>query len=405
MEIAKRDDGRSLGYGWVQFDIPQTAIVACGVIDGSMFHDRIVKARYHAGPRNPRNPIYAVRPPTATSMPVTRSSIPEITILRVCLLGGGTFKHTDIDKLDVASALICGLTSCAPLGPRLAFAYDEGVFKLAWKRLFDGLRPHFRSAWQNLVEFDVPEVGNFTPIYEGDPTVNSASMCAGSDRLDMGGRDARGITSAFQTVLRQCGHDDLGQFAMVHRDLLAEAKCNPSALVQKLHPAPHLEAAFAHFAPVEAGTAINNTVFVDVFEVGYQPCGSLKNVALVYATAPSRFTKHTKRTFLNVIQGIGANVHNTVCKYNALATNVLAPQSAPNNRTSTCTRSRHADKFGSCVGLVETHEHNPSGSSRAWVDDSRRKGTGRKGDTRYSVVKGGKGRCSETSKGISDWPS
>ena len=55
--------------------------------------------------------------------------------MRLCLLGGGVFKHSGVDKLDVACALINGIIDAGldARGPKLFFAYDEGVFRLAWK--------------------------------------------------------------------------------------------------------------------------------------------------------------------------------------------------------------------------------------------------------------------------------
>lgn len=70
------------------------------------------------------------------------SALPRIEVLRVCLLSGGVYKHPEAAKVEVATALVRGLL--ARLGDRtgrpeppltLDFAYDEDVFRRAWRDL------------------------------------------------------------------------------------------------------------------------------------------------------------------------------------------------------------------------------------------------------------------------------
>ena len=68
--------------------------------------------------------------------------LPRIDVLRVCLLSGGVYKHTDASKVEVASALIQGLVACGagPAMPLLDFAFDEDCFQKAWK--MEAVRAH-----------------------------------------------------------------------------------------------------------------------------------------------------------------------------------------------------------------------------------------------------------------------
>ena len=81
--------------------------------------------------------------------------VTRIETLRVCLISGGLFRHRQVAKLDVAVALVKGisegfrcvclflsccdcLTTPSPsISPHLNFAYDEGVFEQAYTLLED----------------------------------------------------------------------------------------------------------------------------------------------------------------------------------------------------------------------------------------------------------------------------
>eukprot|EP00927_Polykrikos_kofoidii_P015830 TRINITY_DN17091_c0_g1_i1.p1 TRINITY_DN17091_c0_g1~~TRINITY_DN17091_c0_g1_i1.p1 ORF type:complete len:156 (+),score=23.99 TRINITY_DN17091_c0_g1_i1:215-682(+) len=68
-----------------------------------------------------------------------QSTEPRIDVLRVSLLSGGVYKHPGATKLQVATALIRGLTA-SDHGvegrlPRLDFAFDDDVFRIAWREL------------------------------------------------------------------------------------------------------------------------------------------------------------------------------------------------------------------------------------------------------------------------------
>eukprot|EP00747_Dinoflagellata_sp_TGD_P018972 gnl/TRDRNA2_/TRDRNA2_126857_c0_seq2.p1 gnl/TRDRNA2_/TRDRNA2_126857_c0~~gnl/TRDRNA2_/TRDRNA2_126857_c0_seq2.p1 ORF type:complete len:107 (+),score=13.16 gnl/TRDRNA2_/TRDRNA2_126857_c0_seq2:33-353(+) len=65
-------------------------------------------------------------------------TLPEIEMVRVCLLSGGKFKHPSTSKNEVAEALMKGLLSTHDGGtssPQLDFAYDGDVFREVWRSL------------------------------------------------------------------------------------------------------------------------------------------------------------------------------------------------------------------------------------------------------------------------------
>eukprot|EP00392_Amoebophrya_sp_AT5.2_P001329 g1331.t1 len=67
---------------------------------------------------------------------------PRIDLVRVCLVSGGIYKHPDVSKEDIASAIMEGLylnpSAQYEHTPVFEFAYDENVFKLAYDKLWIG---------------------------------------------------------------------------------------------------------------------------------------------------------------------------------------------------------------------------------------------------------------------------
>ncbi|CAD7940241.1 unnamed protein product [Amoebophrya sp. A120] len=64
--------------------------------------------------------------------------LPRIDRVRVCLVSGGIYKHPDVDKNDIARALMEGLylnpSAQVEHSPVFEFAYDEDAFKLAYEK-------------------------------------------------------------------------------------------------------------------------------------------------------------------------------------------------------------------------------------------------------------------------------
>jgi hypothetical protein len=61
----------------------------------------------------------------------------RLDVVRVCLISGGIFKHPQVEKHEVAGALFRGISRgfSAAHSPRLEFAFDEDVFRLAYQSL------------------------------------------------------------------------------------------------------------------------------------------------------------------------------------------------------------------------------------------------------------------------------
>ena len=65
--------------------------------------------------------------------------LPEVQSLRMCLLSGGSYKHPDATKLQVAKSVMEGvIRGCANgvrSAPMVIFAYDSDSFRRAWTQL------------------------------------------------------------------------------------------------------------------------------------------------------------------------------------------------------------------------------------------------------------------------------
>jgi hypothetical protein len=74
--------------------------------------------------------------------PILRTSLPQIEMVRVCLLSGGVFRHPDATKLQLAKSLVTGLLRGGTpwdgdrtLVPTLDFAWEADVFRTAYAAL------------------------------------------------------------------------------------------------------------------------------------------------------------------------------------------------------------------------------------------------------------------------------
>jgi hypothetical protein len=74
--------------------------------------------------------------------PTLRTSLPQIEMVRVCLLSGGVFRHPDASKLQLAKSFVTGLLrggtpwdGSRTTVPTLDFAWDADVFRTAYKAL------------------------------------------------------------------------------------------------------------------------------------------------------------------------------------------------------------------------------------------------------------------------------
>ena len=72
--------------------------------------------------------------------------MPEIQVLRMCLLSGGSYKHPATSKVEVAKSILNGIlrgsSGCYQWTPSVSFAYDEDAFRRGWNDLgFYGTEP------------------------------------------------------------------------------------------------------------------------------------------------------------------------------------------------------------------------------------------------------------------------
>eukprot|EP00928_Gymnodinium_smaydae_P026250 TRINITY_DN20674_c0_g1_i1.p1 TRINITY_DN20674_c0_g1~~TRINITY_DN20674_c0_g1_i1.p1 ORF type:complete len:769 (+),score=134.06 TRINITY_DN20674_c0_g1_i1:324-2309(+) len=239
-------------------------------------------------------------------------ALPRVSQVRVALLGGENFLN-GVGKADVASALLCGITSDWPGGadPVYEFAYDFGVFERAWAELsYDFVPTGERwgvgplTAWYpDKVHFCPAGASKKTPAYDADASKACASLCAGSpENLGFG------HAKEFRNFLVGVGHD-VAAFEAFHKELYAAAEANPNVLVRKNRPCPGVLASLARYSP-DVGLPGCGAAIVDIFEPGWHPCGCDQNIAVLYAAAPnSRVHKGlTPGTFLYALQATGTNI-------------------------------------------------------------------------------------------------
>jgi len=271
--------------------------------------------------------------------------LPRIKRLRVCLLGAtpeGSSFQPGVGKADVASALLRGLTADRPgeADPILDLAFDYGVFERAWWELLKevpedapiidrwGIGP--LSVWdtENRLRYDRRGPGEATPPYDHEPDEDCASLCAGSsEKLNFGHKASPGVLRAFREALQPCGQD-LAAMEGVQQALVEEAEKRPRELVRKDRPCPGLVASFARHSPEVGDLKGCGCVFLHVFEEESRPAGSSRNVAMLYAAAPtSRLHRgQTPGTFLLALWGLGSNIARLVREYNRAAGGQAAPE-------------------------------------------------------------------------------
>jgi len=278
-------------------------------------------------------------------MTIDNKPLPKIKRLRVCLLGatadGTSFQH-GVGKSDIASALLRGLTADRPgeNDPILDLAFDYGVFERAWWELLKevpedapiidrwGLGP--LSVWdtENRLRYDRRALGEATPPYDPDPDEDTASLCAGNaEKLHFGHRSSPGILRPFRETLIGAGHD-LAALEGVQKELSELAEKKPRELVRKDGPCSGVLASFARYSPEVGDLKGCGCVFLHVFDGESRPAGCDRNVAMLYAAAPtSRLHRgQTAGTFLLALWGMATNIARAVREYNRLAGGQSAPE-------------------------------------------------------------------------------
>jgi hypothetical protein len=185
-----------------------------------------------------------------------------------------------------------------------------------------------------------PRDGGFSPVYLRDPSdgkaagPNTGAVNAGDYRLYVGGK---AINGAFSTSLSAVGHRCAGRYEPLHTELLAAAMRCPGRLCW-LDPDPgggeegscpllgfcglvSPEAAQAGLLPV-------GLVSIAIFREGYRPCGSTRNVAMVYTVGPNCGTRMKRgqrptlekvmsaQRFGRVLSSLGAAIVSAARQYN-----------------------------------------------------------------------------------------
>lgn len=275
------------------------------------------------------------------------AGLPPIRRLRVSLLGGtpdGCSFQPGTGKLDIASAFLRGLTADRPseADPILDLAYDHGVFERAWWELLSlkevledspvidrwGIGP--LSVWdvEGRLRYDRRGPGEATPPFDHDPFEECASLCPGNaSKLHFGHKRSVGVLRQFRDCLLAAGHD-VAALEGVQQELTKAAKEKPRELVLKVKPCPGLLASFARYAPEVGDLTGCGTVFLHIFELESRPLGCQRNVAMVYAAAPSSWTHrgHLPGTFLLALSALGSNIMRCIREYNRLAGSKPAPE-------------------------------------------------------------------------------
>lgn len=271
--------------------------------------------------------------------------LPQIRRLRVCPLGAtpdGSSFQVGFGKSDLACALLRGLTADRPseADPILDLAFDYGVFERAWWDLLKevpedspaierwGVGP--LNVWdvEGRLRYDRRAPGESTPPFDSDPVEDCASLCAGhSEKLNFGHKRSPGLLRCFRETLVAAGHD-VAVLETLQRELQKAAAEKPRELVRKDRPCPGLLASFARFSPEVGDLNGCETVFLHVFEPGARPLGSQRNIALLYAAAPTSWAHrgHPPGTFVLALSALGSNVSRLVREYNRLAAGCPVPE-------------------------------------------------------------------------------
>ena len=166
----------------------------------------------------------------------------------------------------------------------------------------------------------------YTPVFDGAPSVNTASVNAGDYNLYVGGG---AINLAFAKAL---GAGGTNAYQQLHEMALREAEASPGGLCDASR-APEAAAAMAElglagcFARVLGGgdgpRGPVGAVFVDVLAAGRRPA-SPRNVAMLYVVGPKGQgatggqgpTVAGRAAFLQAVEDMGANAMLALREYN-----------------------------------------------------------------------------------------
>eukprot|EP01047_Picozoa_sp_COSAG01_P062379 COSAG01_NODE_7924_length_2990_cov_3.113110_1_plen_383_part_00 len=199
-----------------------------------------------------------------------------------------------------------------------------------------------------------PRDGGFSPVYLRDPSdgkaagPNTAAVNAGDYRLYVGGK---AINGAFSASLSAVGHRCAGRYEPLHTELLAAAMRCPGRLCW-LDPDPGgseegscpLLGFCGMVSPeaVQAGLLPVGLVSIAIFREGRRPCGSTRNVAMVYTVGPNCGTRMKRgqrptlekamsaQQFGRVLSSLGAAIVSAARQYNhAVAAAAAAAATGP----------------------------------------------------------------------------
>eukprot|EP00929_Paragymnodinium_shiwhaense_P015381 TRINITY_DN123467_c0_g1_i1.p1 TRINITY_DN123467_c0_g1~~TRINITY_DN123467_c0_g1_i1.p1 ORF type:complete len:512 (+),score=99.33 TRINITY_DN123467_c0_g1_i1:48-1538(+) len=267
--------------------------------------------------------------------------LPQIRRLRFPLLGGGDDPPVaGVSKQDAAATLLQGLIASSPseTDPVVDLAYDEDAFESGWKHLLEStsLQPGQAQdtcqkfaeasvrAWESSVCFDMEGTDEQMPPPESDPTDEVGFVCAGDPGAHALVR-TKADTSfwAFFDLLEEANPGHIAAFEKAHVEQVEAAEQRPRELVRRIAPCPGVMATFSRHSPEAADFDGCGTVVLHVFEAGFWPWNSFRNVAMVCAAVPN-LQAHTwlkRGGYLCALRAVASNVIRTVREYNRLAAN------------------------------------------------------------------------------------
>jgi len=291
--------------------------------------------------------------------------------------------------------------------------------------------------------FDTPAHGEFSAVFVAEPPANFASLNAGDPSLYVGGA---AINRAFRDALEACGHDPKDRYEVLHEALLRCASAAPGHLhwlsPDMVFPKPASRADLIHgncsycqrstecwevswvnwqgeahcaqcwgyytewafrdvigfcgLVPKEAymeRLRPVGLVSIALFPEDKRPCGSSRNVAMVYVVGPNCERGRRSEddmsvdTFLHVLESTGAAIMEAVTQYcQAACSKDLAAKKLPSiDVLRVCLLSggafKHPDASKVDVamwlikGLVSKHGRDGASENRlpaldfAWDDD------------------------------------
>lgn len=290
------------------------------------------------------------------------STDPDLHVLGTVALEGGGFVQQSksipgVEVLEISAATrnakaaevsarvlaACGLAAAEAPVPAAAAAIAGTTEPPGTAASSSSAAPAAASS-QARLRFDQPPPGKFSAVYLNDPEANLASVNAGDYLLYVGGA---AINWAFRDALMACGQNPRDKYEVLHKKLLGDAGANPGQL-QWVRPGDvedwALQDTLAFCGMVPKGehmVALRpvGLVSIAVFPAGRRPCGSNRNVAMVYVVGPNcgevkkkarrNSDRMTKAEFLEVLEVIGATITSAIAQYNAEADAGPSEGSAP----------------------------------------------------------------------------